>query len=866
MAALDSEPASLKFIPAALPTAVSPPLVAGPPDPAAALPEAPARNASQSPEPARLNRLQARDGHYLLDGQATVLRSAELQYFRIPAEQWPESIDRLRAAGVNAIASYIPWSWHEPEQGRYDFTGRTDPQRDVVRFLTLVRDAGMVFLARPGPFIYAEYQGFGYPRWLAAAIPEALAQRPNGKPAVAPHYELYALLHPDYLRQVHAWYGAVAELLRPFLNDPVIGWQLDNETGMIYAMRLGDVDFNPDTAGRYHAYLREKYGTARRLSRNWGRRVTRVEQVVPPNPTSGHQEMEDWQAFFEHWIAEYLATLRQFVRGLDVDLPLLVNEAAEFLSPQNPRLKAPVGDFYGYDIYTKLSGSGHTADFPFASSLNPLRFQPYAGPARPLTCWELGTGWWDWRAKVAPAATSQVLGAGLAHGMKGYNLYAAQDGRDPGGFAFRIGGLLDEDGQPTGRLDVVARWQTFIAHHEAELAASTEVFDPVVYLDYQPYTRLTPETSFVLPMPGLVEPSRYFTNFALSGFHALLQTTGYNVPYLDLETARLDTPSSATAAIFPSCGSLDLEQYRKLERYVRNGGHLITFPEPVVRRRDGEPLNSGALWPHQPRARRWLGRLRLIAHLIARWMIPYYLGTRWKTARITPGALHLSDLIEPALVGQTATLPGAMLEMVATSAEADDLTSTFNPLRAEGARATAGKKTNGTEIGTIRGDLSLMEFADGGHILLRRGRASAGYRVRVGEGTSTLVGTIPGGAYVTSRYYAYAPEERRALRRFAVTLLDHVVPRRFIPDDDLEVESVARRSPTGGCFLFVINRLGVQSGRLTLARPAELGLASSMQVETLFSAFGSQAGLVPGTNGTLQLDLQPDDVLVLRLR
>ncbi|HEV2126556.1 MAG TPA: beta-galactosidase, partial [Chloroflexota bacterium] len=388
----------------------------------------------------RANRLVAADGRYYLDGRPTLLRAAELQYFRIPAEQWAESIDKLRAAGCNAIASYLPWAWHEPEPGQYDFTGETHPQRNAVRFLKLVRDAGLVFIARPGPFIYAEYEGFGYPSWLAEAIPQALAQRPNGKPAIASHYQLYSLQHPAYLSKVQAWYGVVAEVLRPFLNDPVVAWQIDNETGMIYAIRLGDVDFNPDTAARYREYLRRKFRTTRALSRRWGRRIRRFSEVVPPGVTCNHSEMTDWQAFFEHWIAGSLHRLRGMVRSLGIDLPLTVNEAGEYLSPQNPRLKSTAADFYGYDTYTKLTGAPHTADFPFASSHNPLRFQQFTSATSPLTCWELGTGWWDWRANVSPAATAQVFGAALAHGLKGYNLYAAQDGRDPGGYLFRFGG------------------------------------------------------------------------------------------------------------------------------------------------------------------------------------------------------------------------------------------------------------------------------------------------------------------------------------------------------------------------------------------------------------------------------------------
>jgi hypothetical protein len=508
----------------------------------------------------------------------------------------------------------------------------------------------------------------------------------------------------------------------------------------------------------------------------------------------------------------------------------MVNEPAEYLSPSNPRVKAPVADFYGYDSYIKVTGSTHTADFPFASSHHPLRFQQFESDGRPLTCWELGAGWWDWRARVSPAATIQTLGAGLAHGLKGWNVYVAQDGRDPGGFLFHFDGLLDESGRPSARYEALARLQRFAAEHEADLTASTEFRDPIAYLEYQPYTRLTPEDC--LPVPGLIEPLRYFASFSLSGLRAVLSTAGYNAPFVDLQSAGDDTLRAFRAAVFPSRGYLDADSYERLEAFALGGGHLITFPEPVTRTPDGAVLDTRRLWPHLPARARWLERHRLIGHLVSHWMLPYYAWIRWKTARVSPGALHLSDLIEPALVGQAAPLRAAALQCAHTMEQ-------------------------------VGGDFRLLEFAEGGDVLLRHRGASAGYRVPAGDGTSTLLGTIPGGTYTTSRYYLLPAGDRVALRRFATRLLADQVPRTIVPDDDLEVETVARVRPGGGCYLFVLNRLGPQRGTVRIAAPDALHVQQPLQADLLYAAFGSRAW---AAGDHLELDLAADDVLVLRLR
>src|SRR5579885_3088880 len=121
-------------------------------------------------------RLGARDGVFLLDGQPWLLRAGELQYFRIRTELWRPALEKLRAAGFNALSSYIPWIWHEPEEGVLDFTGQTHPQRNLVGFLEACREAGMPLMARPGPYIYAEYRGFGHPRWLGEKYPDTRSE------------------------------------------------------------------------------------------------------------------------------------------------------------------------------------------------------------------------------------------------------------------------------------------------------------------------------------------------------------------------------------------------------------------------------------------------------------------------------------------------------------------------------------------------------------------------------------------------------------------------------------------------------------------------------------------------------------------
>ena len=45
----------------------------------------------------------------------------ELYYFRIPRERWELMLTRLRQMGADGVSSIIPWAWHEPRAGIFDF-------------------------------------------------------------------------------------------------------------------------------------------------------------------------------------------------------------------------------------------------------------------------------------------------------------------------------------------------------------------------------------------------------------------------------------------------------------------------------------------------------------------------------------------------------------------------------------------------------------------------------------------------------------------------------------------------------------------------------------------------------------------------
>jgi hypothetical protein len=791
------------------------------------------------------HRLGARAGAFTLNDRRTYLYDGELHYFRVRPALWRPGLEHLRAAGMNAVSTYIPWVWHEPDEGVFDFTGRTRPARDLAGFLEQARAVGLAVMARPGPLIYAEFDGLGIPLWLGDRYPETVVVQRDGRRGRGEFFWNHCLMHPVYRARVRSWYEAVARFLEPYWNDPVISFQLDNETGLLFANQVGRIDFNPDTIGRYREFLRTRYSTIDDLNERWSTAHAGFETVLPPRPPLRQAEIADWQWFLETWIDDYLSWLAEVARECGVPVPLVHNEQGLQHSPLHAQGRAATIDYVGYDIYPKASPARHTADFPFGASLYPGMFSSYQAPDRPVLALEIGTGWFDPRAHVSDAAVVQSIFGGLAHGARGLCLFTTHDGREPTGEPYDFGAPLDEFGRPTGRYRVVSGVGRFLERWGDALLDTTEVHDPVGFGIYFPNFRF--DSADYFRGTDQIDPHRYLTFLAQGGMHALLLAAGLNPQVVDIRELHAKPLAELQMLLFPTPGLIEPELYVKLEDYVLGGGHLVTAPGPVDRDLWGHEAPYRKLYPlraaHEERldVKRVWGTILLAG-------VPYWLFQRpWLSDRHRSSA-HIIDLYEPLLASLRTPVRGRRFE--------------YRPFAAPGAGAASPP-----ESWPILGDFVSRTFevpADPeGETGIRPGPLwhagrPAAYEVALGWGSSTVLGTLPAGRYLTPRYYAVAPAERRALRRLVRTLL---AQRGIAPhfDTDLEVE-LAAHAGEGGGFLFVINRLGRQEGEVRMRDPDAVGFGGRLEVAYSFA--GSTARVIDAR--TLELDLAADDVLVLR--
>ena len=52
---------------------------------------------------------------FVLDGRPFRYMSGSIHYFRVHPKLWRDRLRKLRAAGFNAVQTYVEWSTHEPK-------------------------------------------------------------------------------------------------------------------------------------------------------------------------------------------------------------------------------------------------------------------------------------------------------------------------------------------------------------------------------------------------------------------------------------------------------------------------------------------------------------------------------------------------------------------------------------------------------------------------------------------------------------------------------------------------------------------------------------------------------------------------------
>jgi beta-galactosidase len=262
-----------------------------------------------------------------IDGEPRVVLAGEIHYFRLDRSDWAGRIAEAKAAGLNTVASYIPWIWHELPDGSFDVTGRTSPERDLGAFIDLCGEAGLWFIARPGPFQMAELKNEGLPYRLRREHPEIHPVGWNGEPTTTRGVDYLA---PAFLEESRRWYDAVMPVVVSRQRErggPVIAVQLDNEVGMLDWVANAPT-LTDKAIAEFADWAATDADPSSRAVLADVAELPRLAALLRSGGTSAGVELPVHNAFARftrNRFATYLQTLEGWARELGATAPLLVN-------------------------------------------------------------------------------------------------------------------------------------------------------------------------------------------------------------------------------------------------------------------------------------------------------------------------------------------------------------------------------------------------------------------------------------------------------------------------------------------------------------------------------------------------------------
>ena len=134
----------------------------------------------------------------------------EFHFSRFAYLQWEEELLKMKAGGVNIVASYVFWNFHEEKEGVFDWSG----QLNLRHFVDLCGKHQLPLIVRIGPFCHGEVRNGGLPDWL---FNYAFDVRSNDE-----GYLYYAeRLYREIARQIQGCFYQE--------GGPIIAIQLENE-------------------------------------------------------------------------------------------------------------------------------------------------------------------------------------------------------------------------------------------------------------------------------------------------------------------------------------------------------------------------------------------------------------------------------------------------------------------------------------------------------------------------------------------------------------------------------------------------------------------------------------------------------------
>jgi beta-galactosidase len=535
-----------------------------------------------------------KEGSFYLDDRKIFLNSGEIHYFRIRRELWDRHLDAAKEAGLTVVSTYVPWAWHEAEEGVFDFEGITIPERDLRGWLRRCEAHGLKCILKPGPFILAEFRGAGLPDWFLERYGDDVRMHDSKGDIVVS--EGVSLFNPIYLEKVRLWYDRVMPLIRDFeiaAGGPVIMMQICNEIG-VFSWLARQGDYNPVVREKFSVYLKHKFPDIEALNRLWETDYPDFSQVeLPPDGKQPYASKGDrsrdyeWHCFWRTYYGDYLRMLVTMARerGITVlfyhNLPgWIYGHGYEF--PVNITM---YDDLFG-DKSEIIFGVDHIPEFLSHRNLHDDRIINDITAAMqedsPLFAAEFQSGSREFHVVTNPHEMELFYKAGIANGLTGWNYYMFSQGQNPyrkgySGDTFYWFTPLLSEGERTSAFPLVKRMNSLVRVCE-NLIVNARRKAEICVLFYPPYYATELERPYeggcgIQFLPSAIRRPAYF-----DGLLKVLQLLNVDYDMADLTKVSSGELLSYKQVWAFCTDEMNAGDQQTIVNYMKDGGNLVIFP------------------------------------------------------------------------------------------------------------------------------------------------------------------------------------------------------------------------------------------------------------------------------------------------
>lgn len=537
-----------------------------------------------------------------INGKKTFIYGGELHYFRISKEIWEDRIKQVKDAGCNLISTYIPWIWHEKEEGKIDLTGESTPERDLKTFLKMLQENEMYCLVRPGPYVMSEIKNHGIPYWINENYEEVVAKQQDGRPHPT---GVVSYLHPIFINKVDTWYKAVCKIIEPFQiteGGNVIMFQLDNEVGMLQWV-TNQADYNEDTLRRFVNFIKRKYSIDK-LNKILGVPIKKYDELKEllkkPSKEYAIKIQNEFMLFMREYYREYIQTLKSIAIKHGIKVPFVVNIHGFDSSDYAKRgTRYPIGLSQLYEA-VNLDGIVAAGDYYIGNIVHENYHDIVLANAftkaiqnenQPLFSAEFQGGFQYGIPRLQPTTFDLTTRLCIANGMNAINFYMFVGGEN-----YENIGLLGKrhDWQAPIGTDGSKRKHYYTIKHLSNVIKAIEVDlletkrDIVTYIGFYPdyyMTEYTNEyTREMYDRLKLFRESYLFNGIARGLVLNNITFEGFDIkkqPFIDVEKVK--------SLWVMSSHWMDKEVQYKLVKYIKDGGKLVLFPSIPIMDMKGNP-------------------------------------------------------------------------------------------------------------------------------------------------------------------------------------------------------------------------------------------------------------------------------------